>query len=404
MVAVLIFLTFFLLMRASAQAEDPALVPSPFRGDTPDSDLSIRYDDLTMVLKQTVLDAGRSDRSRGGKARAAAASHIVRSNRSHYSLEGNRVMFTAFEDDAHLAFLTKIRNSLEAVPDTLPLRLLSRDEQLAYWLNLYNVTVLEQIAALYPEERLQRHYQGNGSLWDRKLLSVAGVALSLNDIHHKILIPKFDDPLVMYGLFQGFAGGPNIRRAAYDGKRVKHQLQDNAEEFINSNRGVHRRDRLLKVSHLYDVNAALFPNFEQDLKAHLLRFVSDGYRERIASSSRITTSITNYAIADIHNGYKGRGSAVSTNPAALLGAIRSSGNGTTAEGHFGPSTYISNDGGAMTATLMPRMQTLSQYGGRFPNHVVQYLKKIDARRRASEQDGEVTVEEMDDDRGENAPR
>jgi len=385
----------FLGLSAPAIAGDEAAIPVPFQGDDPASSLSIRYDDLSQVLKAVVLEAGRSDRSRASKAQPAAASHIIRAANSHYSLEGNRVMFSAFEQEKNLAVLAAIRKSLEAVPDTLPLKLLSRDEQLAYWLNLYNVTVLEQIAALYPETRLKRHYVGQDSLWDKKLLKVAGIALSLNDIHHKILVPKYRNPLVMYGLFLGYAGGPNLRAEAYMGDRVLAQLTENAEEFVNSNRGMHRRDRLMKVSHLYEVNRDLFPNWEADLRRHLSRYADDGYQERIKSASRFAPSITNYAIADIYNGYKGRGTSVSTNPAALLGAIRSAGDdGTSAEGHFGPTTYVANDGGAFAAGVTPYLQGQSKYGGRFPIHVVEYLKTIEERRRSGKE-GEVSVEEID---------
>ncbi len=385
----------FLGLSVPAMAADEAHVPTPFQGDDPSSTLSIRYDDLSQVLKAVVLEAGRSDRSRGSRAQPAAASHIIRAASSHYSLEGNRVMFSALEGDRNLAVLAAIRKSLEAVPDTLPLKLLSRDEQLAYWLNLYNVTVIEQIAAIYPETRLKRHYSGSRSIWDRKLLKVAGVPLSLNDIHHKILVPKYRNPLVMYGMFQGFAGGPNIRPEAYDGQRVMAQLTDNAEEFVNSNRGMHRRDRLMKVSHLYEVNRDLFPNWDMDLRRHLHRYADDVYQERVKSASRFAPSITNYAIADIHNGYKGRGTSVSTNPAALLGAIRSAGDdGTSAEGHFGPTSYVANDGAVFAAGITPYLQGQSKYGGRFPIHVVEYLKTIEERRRATKE-GEVSVEEYD---------
>ncbi|WP_286829070.1 MULTISPECIES: DUF547 domain-containing protein [Kordiimonas] len=380
----------------AAATADEAGVPAPFQGDDPTSTLSIRYDDLSAILKAVVLETGRSDRSRAPRARPAAASRIIRASNSHYSLEGNRIMFTVLEQDRNLAVLTAVRKSLEAVPDSLPLKLLSRDEQLAYWLNLYNVTVLEQITTIYPETRLKRHYVGDQSLWDRKLLTVAGMPLSLNDIHHKILVPKYENPLVMYGLFQGFAGGPNIRSEAYEGGRVMAQLAQNAEEFVNSNRGMHRRDRLMKVSHLYEVNRDLFPNWDADLRRHLRRYADGVYQDRIKSASRFAPSITNYAIADIHNGYKGRGTSVSTNPAALLGAIKSAGDdGTSAEGHFGPTSYVANDGAVFSAGVTPYLQGQSQYGGRFPIHVVEYLKTIEERRRTNKE-GEVSIEEYDE--------
>ena len=75
-----------------------------------------------------------------------------------------------------------------------------------------------------------------------------------------------NDPLIIYGLYQGNIGGPNIRRTAYTGKDVYRALKNNATEFINSNRGTYSKDeRVFEVSVLYDRNRAYFPDFDADL-------------------------------------------------------------------------------------------------------------------------------------------
>jgi hypothetical protein len=55
----------------------------------------------------------------------------------------------------------------------------------------------------------------------KKLLTVDGVALSLNDIQFNILKHNYaNNPLIIYGLYQGVIGGPNIRKSAYTGATV----------------------------------------------------------------------------------------------------------------------------------------------------------------------------------------
>ena len=71
-----------------------------------------------------------------------------------------------------------------------------------------------------------------------KLLNVAGMPLSLDDIQFTILCQNYDnDPLIIYGLYQGIVGAPDIRTSAYTGDDVYRALEENADIFINSNRG-----------------------------------------------------------------------------------------------------------------------------------------------------------------------
>jgi len=398
------FLTAALIIpfTATANAEETSsVVPAAFAKDTPESDFTILYDDLDAVLRQIVLVTGHSSRDRPAKPRPAAGSHIIRGASSKYGLEGNRVHFPALAKKENLALLSRIRSELEAVPSQLPLHMVNKDEQLAYWLNLYNIVVLEQVALIYPENRLKKQFRGRSSLWDKKLVTVAGLELSLNDIQHKIIVPKFQNPLVMYGMFQGFVGGPNIRNEAYKGSEVYTQLRENADEFVNSNRGMRAKERLLRISHLYSVNKALFPNWNKDVRAHLTRFASDHYREKIRKASRLSPKTTGFEIADIYNGSASRGSAMSTNTAAFLGSIEAVQYGSTAEGHFGDTTYIANDGGQLASILVPRLQASSRDGGRFPSHVVQYLLQINARNKNRE--GDVTIEELENKNKNTAP-
>ncbi len=221
------------------------------------------------------------------------------------------------------------------------------------------------------------------------MLNVAGVPLSLNDIHHKILIPKYRDPLIMYGLFQGVIGGPNIRDEAYTGVRVWHQLKANAREFVNSNRGAFVRERIIRTSTFYEVNKALFPDFEADMKAHLMRYAKKPFADKLqAASSRVGTDQRNWYVADLYGGNRSRSSA-SSNPAALLNAFTNSGEGYSFTGgkYSGEAAVAS----AWGNTAITHNQSLT----RFPIHVVNMVRKIQMKSQRA-RDGSVEVEEYDD--------
>lgn len=370
-----------------AHAGDENIIPEAFRGDTPDSQLTIDYTDLTAILNQTVWETGHSDRSNAGKVAARPGSRIARGNRSATRNEGNRINFFAFMNE-NQDVLVRLRQDLEAIPANVPLHRFNRSEQLAYWLNLYNLGVLTQVSGIFPEERLKSHYftDGEPGLWDQKIMSIAGVNLSLNDIHHKILIPKFKNPLIMYGLFQGVVGGPNIRDEAYTGRNVWEKLKANAREFVNSNRGVRIKDRIILASYFYEVNEALFPEFERNLKAHFYEYAKPHFADRLQkASSRISPRQTDWHIADLYGGNRSIASA-SVNPAALLNAFTGGGEGT--EGYSGSADIAMG----WANTVIEHNQSTTN----FPIHMIQSLKKVHFKNKKL-REGEVNVEEMADD-------
>lgn len=383
-------------------AASDAQVPEPFRGETPGSDFTINYHDWDAMLEQTVLDTGMSDRAQATKARPRAGSNIVRGSGGASRLEGNRVDFHAYMGE-NLVYLKRLRAELAKLPDVVPLAKFNRDEQLAYWLNLYNVTVLSQIADIFPESNLKKFYP---ELWDEKVLTVAGMPLSLNDIHHKILVPKYRDPRIMYGLFQGVIGGPNIRNEAYVGHRVWKQLEDNATEFINSNRGALVRERILRTSYFYDVNRDLFPDFDSDVRKHLLDYANPVFADKIRDGSTVVgTGQRNWYIADLFGGNRTKGSA-NTNPGAFLLAFRTGGglgseggNVTAASNYDGHAQPFAGDAGGYAGgsiqTAWASSLEAKVISVRFPSHMAEYLRKIQLRKLRELREGDVQVEEYE---------
>jgi hypothetical protein len=250
-------------------------VPEPFQGFDETSEFAIDYSDLTALLRMVVVDVGRSTR-RVAQPSADVTGTRMKSKIKMTANEGNRFYFETFKkEEASQEFLRGIQSSLEQLPTEAPLEHFSRDEQLAYWLNLYNVTVLNQVIAVYPKKNLKSLFRGKKSIFEKKLLTVAGVSLSLNDIQFTILKHNYDDnPLIMYGLYQGIIGAPNIRKTAYVGNDVYRALEDNAREFVNSNRGTYAKYAgEFRVSSFYDRNSAYFPNFNADLTQHLATYL-----------------------------------------------------------------------------------------------------------------------------------
>ena len=292
------------------------------------SERTIDYGILTQWLQAVVVDIGRSDRGKAAPTHPGIGTRIKPKIKRATIYEGNRVYFEAFEgnDDAK-QLLRDIRKSLEQLPDVAPLKYFNRSEQLAYWLNLYNVALLNEIVGVYPKRDLEDLLIGEDSILRRKLLKVSGASLSLNDIQAAILKHNYNnDPLIIYGLYQGVIGGPNIRRTAYTGENVYRALAENALEFINSNRGTSRggsRSTTFHVSSFYERNSDYFPEFETDLVAHLSPFLKERERRQLVSASTIEPDISDWTVTDLFGTYPDIRAGIATNPAALMTALRS---------------------------------------------------------------------------------
>ncbi|KXI28261.1 DUF547 domain-containing protein [Paraglaciecola hydrolytica] len=316
-VLVLSFCLFFKIQANEAN------IPESFKGDTPSSSYTIKYNDIDLLFNSLVMATGMSDRKKTKGDQAEMGSRLkININRLSAS-EANRFYFEALETDEQRAVITNIRKNLEKLPDTAPLQYFHKSEQLAYWLNLYNITMIEQLIKLYPQKDLEDEFVGKDSILDKKLLKVSGIELSFNDIQHKILMPKFDnDPLIIYGLYQGFIGGPNIRPEAYKGDSVFQSLKDNAYEFVNSNRGTYaERRNVFRVSSLYERNKNYFPNFEADLVKHLHEYLIGEMHQSLDDSTKIRTNINNWDITDIYGSLRKSGNSAMTSEAALLDAV-----------------------------------------------------------------------------------
>ena len=366
-------------------------VPEPFQRFDPASKNTINYKVLTQWLKTVVMDIGRSNRS-SARNRAETYTRISPKLATKTAYEGNRVFFENFvgNDKAHQV-LKGIRENLERIPSEVPLENFTRDEQLAYWLNLYNITILYEVVSVYPKRDLEDLLVGEDSILSKKLLTVSGIPLSLNDIQFSILRENYDNnPLIMYGLYQGIIGGPNIRPFAFFGATVYRALTNNAIEFINSNRGVNRdpsMNKVHKVSSLYERNRVYFPDFNTDLYAHLLKYLEGDVRKKFKSEKTLSPVIDDWTVTDLFGTFPVVRTAAATNPAAFLGALVST---VPGDPSLGGGVMGASIGGATTA-YMSKVSGLRKISPQAYRHLIKINKKWVATNKKR---GTVTMEEL----------
>ncbi|MDT0604169.1 DUF547 domain-containing protein [Thalassotalea castellviae] len=360
-----LLLTIMFLVSVNALALDKKTLEKFSQYDN-NSEFVIIYDDVEAILKASVLYMGNSTRQKAKKSKASIGTRFRNKVKALTDLEGNRFHYEAFDTPEKIQLMTNVRKSLESLPSNSPLHFFSKDEQLAYWLNLYNVSLLEQLLLIYPRRNLESLTE-KGQLFDQKNLLVDNEKLSLNDIK-SIVIHNFGyDPLLIYGFHQGYIASPDIRREPYTGKRVWKILERNANLFINSNRGTFSDgSKTFRVSKLYEQNKAFFKDFDEDLRDHLKKYLNRSYKSKLLATDEIKTNTTNWKIADLYGTERKYGGSVSTSSAALIDAF-------VAKGPDGIKENVSfTNSGYMNSNIT----NFSPLKGRFSEAQIQKMKTM----------------------------
>ncbi len=133
-------------------------------------------------------------------------------------------------------------------------RKLSRDEQLAYWINLYNALTVDLILDYYPVKSITRLGKGWFRMgpWRDELITIAGQGISLHDIEHRILRPLWNNPRIHYALNCASIGCPDLLPTVYRSSTVNQQLAAAGRRFINQEKGAELIDGRLVLSSIFD--------------------------------------------------------------------------------------------------------------------------------------------------------
>ncbi len=263
----------------------------------------IDYSALSVIFRNVVYDVPMSDRQVVRSRVERTGTRLVRQSESRYRYEGNRLMLHVLNDE-NKAIIASYRGGLEDIARQVDLASLTRDEQLAFWFNLHNIIVLDELARAYPVSSPQRIRLGpdNTSLHDTPVVEAGGTRLSLRDIRENIVYRHWDDPRVIYGFHTGAVGSPQLRRQAYTGSEVWSMLDANAREFVNALRGV-EDNTTPRISPVYETaRPHFFADWPADLYAHLGTFAGAQVSAILANGGEPRFLAYDDNLADLTNG------------------------------------------------------------------------------------------------------
>ncbi|MDP9102781.1 MAG: DUF547 domain-containing protein, partial [Pseudomonadota bacterium] len=181
-----------------------------------------------------------------------------------------------------------LRGYIDALSALDPLRL-TRDEQFAFWANLYNALTLEVVLQAYPVASIRQIRPTLLSIgpWKKTVARVAGRDLSLDAIEHDILRKGWRDPRIHYAVNCASTSCPNLPLSAWRGAGLSDALDAAARAYVNHPRGVRFDGDALTVSSIYKWYEADFGGSDTGVIAHLARYAAEPLRQQLLAARRI---------------------------------------------------------------------------------------------------------------------
>jgi Protein of unknown function, DUF547 len=141
--------------------------------------------------------------------------------------------------------------TLEALKQSLgrvTVAALNRKQQLAYWINVYNVNSVATIVESYPVDSIRdisTDLIRKLNVFSKERIPFAGALLSLDNVENDKIRSEFHDPRIHFAINCAAKSCPPIRTEAYVGERVDAQLDDQVRKFLSTARYGKKGDTLV---------------------------------------------------------------------------------------------------------------------------------------------------------------
>jgi Protein of unknown function, DUF547 len=144
---------------------------------------------------------------------------------------------------------TELEMLIKQFQNASPQKTWSKNEQLAYWLNAYNLFTINLIVNNYPLKKITD--LSGGKPWDVKNIKIGGQNYSLNQIENDIIRPTFQDARIHFALNCAAKSCPPLHNKAFIATTLNTQLEQRTKEFINSKSNIITKKNL-KISKIFD--------------------------------------------------------------------------------------------------------------------------------------------------------
>jgi hypothetical protein len=169
---------------------------------------------------------------------------------------------------------------------------LSRDEQLALYINAYNAYTLKLIMKNYPVDSIKDIGGWFKDPWKIRFCKIGGKTFTLDEVEHDIIRPRFKDPRVHFAVNCASKGCPPLRSEPYQGSILNEQLNTSTRDFLNNPERNRLEGNTLYVSKIFKWFA---DDFKRDVVGFFLKYAGADLENRLsAKRDQITIEYLHY--------------------------------------------------------------------------------------------------------------
>lgn len=151
--------------------------------------------------------------------------------------------------------LSEIENYISNLESLADQSTWSKNEKLAYWINLYNAATVRLIVQNYPTSSITKI--NGGKPWDKKVVTISGKSYTLNQIENDIIRPVFKEPRIHFAVNCAAISCPKIMNSAFTADKLNYQLTKQAKSFINGSKNSLNEDSI-EISKIFEWYAVDF--------------------------------------------------------------------------------------------------------------------------------------------------
>jgi len=170
---------------------------------------------------------------------------------------------------------------------------LSRNEQFAFYINAYNAWTIKLILSGYPGVKSIKDLGSIfNSPWKKKICRIDGDVITLDDIEHNILRPRFKDPRVHFAINCAALSCPPLGSEPYLGSTLDQQFNDASTAFINNPQRNYLQDNTLYISKIFKWFSE---DFDNDVIGFLIKYAKEDLKKELeAKRSKIKIKYLDY--------------------------------------------------------------------------------------------------------------
>lgn len=166
----------------------------------------------------------------------------------------------------------------------------SSAEKQAFYINAYNLNVINQVVSLYPIKSVM----DKGGFFDKQKINVSGESITLNELEKEYLLKPYKDARFHFVLVCGALGCPPITNFAYTPENLEQQLEKQTRLALNDAAFIKTSGGNIELSEIFKWYANDFGGSKSAVRSFINKYRND----KISSSTKLSYYTYDWSLND----------------------------------------------------------------------------------------------------------